>query len=175
MNVRWIVFWAGGALFFTAAQEAQAVAFKCHNQTNLKFRMRVQDRGEWRPWAEMPSGYWECPAKSVKRTEHNVEIDVWTTNRDNSKTEWVPFYRGQHGSRVFTRIIHLYQDPQGNVVMTWYDEPAGCRGKPVWDGRKTDDGCLAKSGWTEALLKKLAKEAVREIAKTAIKAIFAGG
>jgi hypothetical protein len=28
---------------------------------------------------------------------------------------------------------------------------------------------------TEALLKKLAKEAVREIAKTAIKAIFAGG
>lgn len=174
MIVRWIRLGIVSTLPFAGVQEVQAVAFKCHNQTNLKFRMRVHDRGEWRDWQEMGKGYWGDTAKKVKRTEHTVEIEVWTTNRENNRVEWIPFYRGDHESRRFTRIVHLYQDQQGNVVMTWYDEPPGCRGKPAWDGQKTHDGCLAKSGWTEALLKKPTREMVREIAKTAIKAIIAG-
>ena len=174
MNVRWITLWGVTTLLFAAVQEVQAVAFKCHNQTNLKFRMRVHDRGEWRPWAEVPSGNWEWPARKVKRTEHHVEIDVWTKNTANNRSEWIPFYRGHHGSRAFTRIVHLYQDGQGRIVMTWYDEPPGCRDKPVWDGQRTHEGCLAKSGWTDDLLKKLAKDAVKTIAQTAIKAIIAG-
>jgi hypothetical protein len=151
---------------------AHAVAFKVHNQTpDLKFRMRVHDRGAWRPWAEMPPGFWAVTAPKVERTEHDVEIEVWVTPAGKSAPEWVAFYRNHHGSRVFTRVLHLYRDGAGNVVMTWYDEPPGCRGQPVRRGDKTDDGCLAKSGWIEDTLKKAAVK----IGETALMAVFAGG
>ncbi len=152
--------------------EAQAVSFKCHNQTDLKFRMRVHDRGQFRPWVEMPQNYWDCPAKSVKRTDHAVEIDVWTAK--NGKEQWVAFYRGTHGSYTFTRVIHLFKSNNGNIVMAWHDEPPGCRDKPVWDGQKVSNGCLIESGWQERLLGDLLKKAAKEIAGTALKAIFLG-
>ena len=139
-------------------QDALAVAFKVHNQTDMSFRMRVKDRGQWRDWAQMNPGYWECPARSVKRTDHEVEIDVWAVPHGKSAPEWVAFHRGVHGSRFFTRIVHLYRDQSANVVMTWYDEPHGCRDKPVWNGQTTNHGCLIKSGWAERELPKIGKK-----------------
>jgi hypothetical protein len=156
-----------------AVNEAEAVAFKCHNQTDLKFRMRVHDRGNWRPPVEMPPTYWECPARGVERKNHAVEIDVWTAKE--GREQWVPFYRGTHGSHTFTRIVHLFRDNSGNVVMAWHDEPPGCRDKPVWNGQGVSNGCLIASGWQERLLGNLLRQAAKVIAGTAIRAIFLGG
>ena len=152
-----------------AVNETEAVSFKCHNQTDLKFRMRVHDRGNWKQWVEMPPNYWECPGKGVKRKKHDVEIDVWTAK--GGPARWVSFYRGRHGSHTFTRVIHLFKRNDGTVVMAWHDEPPGCRGKPVWNGQGVSNGCLIVSGWQEKLLQKAAKE----IIGAGIKAIFLGG
>jgi hypothetical protein len=100
-----------------AGQRAEAVAFKVHKQTDLEFRMRVHDRGAWRDWVTMRPQYWDVPAGDVKRTRHAVEIDV------HDGTDWVPFYRGTHGSKTFTRVLLLFKDGEGNVGMAWFDEP----------------------------------------------------
>lgn len=171
MKTRWIPICIASFALFAAADDVQAVAFRCHNQTELKFRIRIFDDGAWLRWTEMPSKYWDAPARKVKRTKHKVEIEVWTTKKGADRPEWVTFYQDQHESRALTRVIHLYQDKQGHIVTTWYDEPPGCRGKPTWDGQKTHHDCLTKSGWTEKLLK---EKAVKEIENTTIKAIFAG-
>src|SRR5262245_9153877 len=97
--------------WLVAGGSAEAVSFKVHNQTDLEFRMPVHDRGAWREWVTIPAQYWDVPAGGVKRTRHAVEIDV----RDGQG--WVPFYRGTHGSKTFTRVLHLFKDGEGNVVM----------------------------------------------------------
>jgi hypothetical protein len=133
--------------WLAGGQKAEAVAFKVHNQTDQEFRMRVHDRGAWREWVTMPPQYWDCPAGGVKRTKHAVEIDV----RDGE--EWVPFYRNSHGTKTFTRVVHLYKDGEGNIVIAWFDEPPTVRSKPVWDGTKINHGKLLKSGWLVGALK----------------------
>ncbi len=173
MKVRWIMLWGVSTLLCATVQEVQAVAFKCHNQTDLKFRMRVHDRGKWRDWAEMLPNYWECPARKVERKNHAVEIDVWTAKA--GKEQWVEFYRGKHGSHTFTRVVHLFKHNNGTVVMAWHDEPPGCRGKPVWNGQGVSNGCLIESGWHGRMLGNLLKKAAKVIVGTAIKAIFLGG
>ena len=174
MNVRSIPFCVVSLLLFGTADDAYAIAFKCHNQTSLKFRVRVHDRGEWQPWAEMPPGYWGAPAKDVERAEHDMEIEVWTKEKGTDDYAWILFYSGRHPSRAFTRVIHLYQDQPDRFLMTWYDQPPGCRGKPTWNGKKILDECLTRSGWTDELLKKLVKEGGVDIAKTTFKRIVAG-
>jgi hypothetical protein len=153
-----------GFLLLVVTDYAQAVAFKVYNQTDLIFRMRVHDRGHWRPWAVIYPEYWECPAKSVKRTNHAIEIEVQYQGR------WVPFYSNSHGSKMCTRVIHLFKNERGIVVILWHDEPPGCRSKPFWDGLNEHNGCLIKSGWAEKAL----SGAGTMIAGTMIKAIFAG-
>jgi hypothetical protein len=162
-------------IFFSLVAEAQAVAFKVHNQSSYKFRMRVHDRGNWREWVDVPAGFWGVTGEKVERTEHDVEIDVFTTKEGKPDAAWVPFYRGHHGSRVFTRVLHIFEfvasDQQRTVVMTWNDEPPGCRDKPVFEGGQFKNGCLLRSGWSEDLLKR----AAIKIGETVIRAIIAGG
>lgn len=147
----------------TTAQQAYAVAFKCHNQTQHTFRFRVHDRGQWRNWVVMRPNYWACPGPKVKRTSHGVEIDIWAPI--NGRPQWVPFYRGTHGSRLFTRVIHLYST-NNQINMGWYDEPHTVRDKPVWTGTTIRKGKLLRSGW--------AKRAIKRIAGTAIKVYLIG-
>lgn len=146
------------------AARAEAVAFKCHNQTNQTFRFRVHDRGAWRKWETMQPGYWACPGPMVKRTKHRIQIDVETTK--DGKKQWVPFYRGTHGSKVFTRIIHLYNKKAEEISMEWYDEPPSVRDKPVWTGNKVSKGKLLKSGWLKRELKKVAGTTLKLVVET---------
>ncbi|MEK6675127.1 MAG: hypothetical protein AABZ47_05655 [Planctomycetota bacterium] len=163
-----------GLVLFLAT-EVQAVAFKVHNQSTQKFRMRVNDRGSWREWVEMPPGFWDVTAPKVTREDHEVEIDVFTSNTRRPKPEWVSFYRGRHGSRAFTRVLHLFEyvdvGKQKAIFMTWHDEPPGCRGKPVFENGQFKNGCLVKSGWSDDLL----KQAAKKIAETAIYQVVGGG
>jgi len=136
--------------------------------------MRVLDRGNWRPWIDIPKDFWDVTAANVERTDHDVEIDIFTANAGRPQPEWVAFYRGRHGSRVFTRVLHLFEyvppNGQRSVIMTWHDEPPKCRDKPVFENGQFRNGCLVKSGWTDDLLRKAAVK----IAETAIWAILGG-
>ena len=125
-----VVAWAG---------PAQAVCFKLLNETNVTLRGRVHDRGSWRPWRTMPPHYWACFASGVKRTEHTVQLDYRARGR------WHPLYRGDHGSRMLTRVIHVLPGPGNSIKLEWYDEPPGCRAKPPLAGHRAGS-CLRRSG-----------------------------
>ena len=142
--------------------EADAVAFKMANYSSHTLRMRIYDRGEWRPWVQCPPGFWGDVAKSVKRTEHSVEIDVWTGNG------WRPYYRNHHGSRAFTRVVQALDAGQG-IVFAWWDEPPGCRDWPPrpWVQEGT---CLRRAGWYKGEL----TAALRRAAKMAAMAVVGG-
>ncbi len=154
--------------------EAFAVDFGVHNQTNLKFRMRVQDRGQFPEWAEMRPGFKDATARSVERADHAVEIDIWTTAEGKTQPDWVAFYRGTHASRAFTRKLHLfeYRDMNGKpaIFMTWHDEPPGCRDWPLFENGQFKNGCLLRSGWTDDIFQR----AAQIVGNTALRVIIAG-
>jgi hypothetical protein len=170
METRLRNLWVGTGLlvFIFGGNQAQAVEFKIHNQTSFRFRIRVHDRNEWRAWVEVAPGFWDVVAPKVERKDHDVEIDVYTNKAEGSSPDWIPFHRGRHGSKVFTRVLHLSQpkDGQRPVILTWHDEPPGCRDKPVLEENgQFKNGCLVKSGWGDELLKQVAEKIAPAIYK----------
>lgn len=152
-NLRWIVVLVVMLLATLVARPAEAVAFKLKNDTSLTLRARVHDRGQWRSWVTFQPGGWGDFATSVKRTEHDVAIDVWQGNH------WEPLYRNHHGSRLFTRVVQVIQYSGDNkLYFAWWDEPPGCRDAPPRPGTN-DRTCLQESGgW---LWRKLVQYAVK--------------
>lgn len=151
-----VAFLAVVALIIVAfPKSAHAVAFKVRNNSNLTLRVRVHDRGNWRPWVVCPPTFWGNVASSVKRTEHAVQVDVQTQGPNRRYRSWAPLYRGHHGSRMWTRILQVIGNPQGGTIFAWWDEPGGgCRDMPDRPGT-----CLKRSGWMQRDLMSLAVKA----------------
>ncbi len=127
-------------------QASHAVAFKLKNDSSQTLRMRVHDRGDWRPWVMARPGFWGDVAPGVKRTNHAVQVQVlvWA----GVYAIWVPYYQGMHGSRSWTRILQIFDNDaeRYNVGKVWWDERGrGCRDMPphpVSGG----NSCLKPSG-----------------------------
>jgi hypothetical protein len=155
--LRWIIAIAVMLLTTFVTKPAAAVAFKLKNDSSITVRARVHDRGQWRPWVTFQPGGWAVFAPKVKRTEHDVEIDVWEGGR------WQPIYRNHHGSRFFTRVVQVVQySGDDKVYFAWWDEPPGCRDAPPRPGTN-DKTCLKPSGgW---LWKKLVQSAVKIVGR----------
>ncbi len=121
-------------------REAGAVAFKLKNDSSFTVRARVYDRNAWRPWVTFQPGAWGDFATKVKRTKHDVEIDVWRNG------QWDPLYRRQHGSRLFTRVVQVFAR-NGDLYFAWWDEPPfiHCRDAPPPIG-SNGHTCLKPSG-----------------------------
>lgn len=119
---------------------ASAVAFKLKNDARFSVRARVHDRGAWMPWMTYNPGGWAVFGPKVERTNHHVQIDVWTSQG------WKRVYSGTHGSHTLTRVIHIMDGPDGDPIIAWWDEPIGCRGMPI-DPRRGGQTCLWPSGW----------------------------
>ena len=120
--------------------ELHAVAFKLKNDTEFYLKARCFDRGNWRPWVEFPPGGWGDFAPKVTRSDHTVQIQIRVDG------EWIDFYYGNHGSRVFTRIVQIAGDSNNNLYIAWWDEPPHCRDAPpnLFTGGYS---CLKPSGW----------------------------
>jgi hypothetical protein len=88
----------------------------------------------------MPPEYWASTAEKVKRQNHQVEIQILSTN-----DQWYNFYYGNNSVSWATRVLHLYVQQDGNIPVIWHDEPPTCRDKPVWDGQHERNGCLVNS------------------------------
>jgi hypothetical protein len=159
-----------------AASPAFGVSFKCYNQTDLKFRMQVQDRGQWRG-CEMEAGYWDCPAKKVTRGTHQVKIDLWVPAVDEKPGQWVTISDAQHGSQTVTRILHIYKNKNDIIVMAWYDEPPLVvpRPKPQYhrDKDKVSSWPLIRSDWNDKDLEKALSEP-KKIAETGASYVVVG-
>lgn len=119
---------------FLLDQSANAVAFKLENSTSYKVRAKVYDRGHWRDYVTINPGQCVVFGSKVERTEHDVIIQMYVDG------EWKTIYKNHHGSRVFTRLVHLTEN-SGKFYFSWWDEPPGCRDCP------SAPGCLRKSGW----------------------------
>lgn len=127
------------ALWLMLQPGAQAVAFKAKNDASFSVRIRVADRGSWRPWVTFNPGDWGPFAESVERAHHSVQLEVWTSSG------WNPAYSGTHGSFMFTRVLQVIDGPNGYPLLAWWDEPPGCRGMPPHPS--TGGGtCLKESG-----------------------------
>jgi hypothetical protein len=126
------------AFFSLMIQPSFAVAFKMENSTPYKIRAKVHDRGAWRDYVTIQPGECKVFGSSVERTEHSIAIQVYM------KGEWRTVYKNHHGSRVFTRLVHVtYNDSK--FYFAWWDEPPGCRDCP------SQQGCLRKSGWVNKI------------------------
>jgi hypothetical protein len=125
------------------------------NDSRNILRVTVYDRGQWRPWVTFRPGGWGDFAREVQRGEHSVAIDIWVDGNG-----WRPLYRKNHGSRLYTRIVQVFNDSQGRIYFAWWDEPPGCRGAPPHPsaGGRT---CLKPSGWMWGEFNKLMQQAVR--------------
>jgi hypothetical protein len=117
-----------------------AVAFKMKNDSQYHLRARCYDRGQWRGWVQFSQGGWGDFATSVTRAEHSIEIQIWNGNG------WQRLYYGNHGSRMFTRIVQVYSNYNGEIYLLWWDEPPGCRDSPPHPERGGST-CLKTSGW----------------------------
>lgn len=126
--------------FHSICFDVEAVTFKLKNDSQYWLRARAFDRGQWRSWVEFAPGGWDVFALHVKRTEHDIEIQIW----DGS--QWMPLYYNHHGSRLFTRVVQVFNDQKGNIYFAWWDEPPGCRGAPPYPG-SGEGTCLKPSGW----------------------------
>ena len=125
-----------------AARECHAVAFKMYNETDFKVRARAYDRAAWRDWVEFNANAWGVFAANVERTDHQIQLEVWS---EKDRT-WVPFYDNKHGSRIFTRVIHLTgSNSERRLSVAWYDEAPGCRDKPPC-AENSYKSCLNRSG-----------------------------
>lgn len=133
---------------------SEAVAFKMKNDSQYTLRVTVHDRGRWRPWVVFRPGDWGDFATQVKRTEHDVRIEIWNGQG------WNPLYANHHGSRMFTRIVQVFNDVQGRIYFAWWDEPPGCRGAPPYPGTGGRT-CLKPSGWVYGQFDKLIRQAVK--------------
>ena len=100
------------------------MAFKLNNDTSHTLRASAYDRGGWRAPVTFAPGGWAVFAPEVERTEHSVRIDVLTAQG------WVNVYSGTNGSRVYTRVVEAVES-NGNIYLYWWDEPPGCRDKPL--------------------------------------------
>lgn len=121
-------------LLTIASYTAKAVAFKVENSTSYLIRVKVYDRGEWRKYVQVKPGECKVVASSVERTRHDVVIQMLT------EEGWKTMYSKNHGSRVFTRLVHL-TEYDNRFYFTWWDEPPSCRDCP------SQTGCLRPSGW----------------------------
>lgn len=123
--------------------DAAAVAFKLKNDASFTVRARVHNQGAWMSWMTYDPGGWAVFGPKVQRTTHQVQLDVWTGQG------WKRVYSGVHGSHTLTRIMHIMDGPDGDPIITWWDEPPGCRGMPI-DPRRGGQTCLLPSGWLMA-------------------------
>lgn len=142
-------------IVLTSAIESYAVAFKVKNDSDHTFRVRIHDRGSWRPWVICHPGFWGDVAKSVERAEHMVEIQVHNGNY------WEDFYYKSHGSVLFTRVIQFASN-YSQIGITWWDEPNFCRGQPPYPG-SGEGSCLILSGWVERMFIDGIEWAVEEV------------
>jgi hypothetical protein len=159
-----------------ATPTALGVSFKCYNQTDMKFRMQVRDRGEWRG-CEMEPGYWDCPAKEVTRGDHQVKIDIWVAAAGEKPGQWVTISDTEHASQTVTRVLHIYRNKDGVIVMAWYNEPPLVypRPKPKYnpETNKVSSWPLVHAGWNEKDLEKALSEP-KKIAETGASYVVVG-
>ena len=128
-----------GFLCFLLPNDANAVAFKCKNDSEYKVRLRAYDRGNWRSWVEFNPGGWGDFAKSVTRSTHTIEIEIMT------ESGWRHLYQGNHGSKAYTRIVQIIEVNEQPQLVWWDERFGGCRDAPphpVHGG----NSCLDKSG-----------------------------
>lgn len=112
-------------LLLVFASDMHAVAFKLCNHSSQTFRARVYDRDVWRGFVEFGPDGWGDFAPGVTRSEHTVEIQILTASG------WKEFYYGNHGSKLWTRIVQIYETPDGTLQMRWWDERGRkCRDAP---------------------------------------------
>lgn len=145
--------------FFTMlflSNSAFAVTFKCMNDTKYTFRMRVHDRGIWRPWVTISSNSFEYVAPKVERTKHSVEIEMLINRK------WELVYSNKHGSKAWSRIAQIIEI-DGDIALLWWDEPGGgCRDWPINPNKGRYKSCLKPSGdWWGASPKKAFMSAVK--------------
>ncbi|MCB0780059.1 MAG: hypothetical protein KDB96_15885 [Flavobacteriales bacterium] len=137
-NVRYLMV---GLLLLALQAEAFAVAFKMKNDASYSIRARAYDRGAWRSWVTFNPGDWGDFAPKVERTVHTVQFEVLTSSG------WKRVYQGNHGSRMFTRVVQVIEGPDGDPAFLWWDEPGGgCRDMPPHPQRGGST-CLRESGW----------------------------
>jgi hypothetical protein len=132
-------------VLFVSFRNVYAVAFKVQNDTEYTFGVRIFDRGSWRPRIICYPGFWGDVATSVERADHTVQIQILINN------QWRDFYYGNHGSKMFTRIIQLVQSGH-QMGIAWWDEPPGCRDQPPHPILRPYGSCLKSSGWYKSLI-----------------------
>lgn len=132
--------------------ETFAVAFKLKNDASFTVRVRAYDRGEWRPWVKFAPGGWGDFAQKVERSSHTIQLEKWVGGG------WERVYQGNHGSRMFTRVLQVVDAPDGSPLLAWWDERPGCRSMPPHPERGGST-CLKESGgWYWKTLYRAAKK-----------------